>query len=170
MEEARRLHQAIGLLNLKAVEAKWGTTPLKHVENPRSRALFLRWHDSLAEVQPRAADNKLAALARVFSWSYNRGLIAHNPIATFERAYGSTRAELIWLPDHVSAFERAAAPELQLALMLGLHTASGRATCSSCRGAPTTGKLSSCDRVGQEARQGGAAALDTVHRCTQGSA
>lgn len=114
--------KAIGLLNLKAVEAKWGTTPLKHVENPRSRALFLRWHDSLAEVQPRAADNKLAALARVFSWSYNRGLIAHNPIATFERAYGSTRAELIWLPDHVSAFERAAAPELQLALMLGLHT------------------------------------------------
>ncbi len=43
--------KSIGLLNLKAVEAKWGTTPLKHVENPRSRALFLRWHDSLAEVQ-----------------------------------------------------------------------------------------------------------------------
>ncbi|MCJ2112928.1 tyrosine-type recombinase/integrase [Methylobacterium sp. E-025] len=114
--------RAIGTLNLKAAEAKWGTTPLKHVENPRSRPLFLRWHDSLAETQPRAADNKLAALARVFSWGYDRGHVTHNPIATFERAYGNSRAELIWLPEHVTAFEAAAGPEIELALLLALHT------------------------------------------------
>lgn len=114
--------RTIGALNLKACEAKWGTTPLKHVENPKSRAIFLRWHDGLAETQPRAADNKLAALARVFSWGHDRGHLSHNPIATFERAYGSSRAELIWLPEHVAAFEAEASPEIELALLLALHT------------------------------------------------
>ena len=114
--------RSIGILNLKAVEAKWGTTPLRHVENPKSRAIFLRWHDGLAETQPRAADNKLAALARVFSWGHNRGHLGHNPIATFERAYGNSRAELIWLPEHVAAFEAVVGPELRLALLLALHT------------------------------------------------
>ena len=114
--------RAIGALNLKAAEAKWGTTPLKHVENPRSRPLFLRWHDSLAETQPRAADNKLAALARVFSWGYDRGRVTHNPIATSEPAYGNSRAEMIWLPDHVTALEAAAGPEIELALVLAPHT------------------------------------------------
>lgn len=114
--------RAIGRLNLKAVETKWGTTSLKHVENPKSRAVFLRWHDELATTQPRAADNKLAALARVFSWSYDRGLICHNPLTTFERAYRNSRAEIIWLPEHVEAFERVASPELRLGLQLALHT------------------------------------------------
>lgn len=112
----------IGALNLKACEAKWGTTPLRHVENPKSRAVFLRWHDGLAESQPRAADNKLAALQRVFSWGHDRGHLALNPIASFERAYRSNRAELIWLPEHVVAFDKAAGDELRLALLLALHT------------------------------------------------
>lgn len=112
----------IGKLNLKAVEAKWGTTPLKHVENPKSRAIFLKWHDGLAAKHPRAADNKLAALARVFSWGHDRAHITHNPIATFERAYQNDRAEIIWLPEHVAAFEAAASAEITLALLLGLHT------------------------------------------------
>jgi integrase len=114
--------RAIGALNLKAAEAKWGTTLLKHVENPKSRAIFLRWHDGLADTQPRAADNKLSAIARVFSWGYDRGHLTHNPIATFERAYGSSRSELIWLPDHVAAFDAAATSEIKLALLLALHT------------------------------------------------
>lgn len=112
----------IGRLNLKAVEERWGTTPLVHVENRKIRAILLRWHDKLAETHPRAADNKVAAMARVFSWGLNRGLIDYNPLETFERAYRSDRAELIWLPEHVSAFEAVASPELRLALQLGLHT------------------------------------------------
>lgn len=114
--------RTIGRFNLNAVEAKWGATLLKHVDDRRSRALFLKWHDQLAETQPRAADNKLAALARVFSWGYNRGHLIHNPIATFERAYGNSRAELIWLPNHVAAFEAVASAEMQLSLLLALHT------------------------------------------------
>lgn len=112
----------IGAFDLKACEAKWGSTPLAIVQNPRSRPGFLRWHDELAATHPRAADAKLSRLARVFAWGVDRGHISHNPIATFERAYKSDRAEMIWLPEHVAAFQAAASPEMFLALMLGLHT------------------------------------------------
>lgn len=112
----------IGALDLKACEIKWGTTPLSIVQNPRSRPAFLNWHDQLAANHPRAADAKLARLARVFAWGVDRGHLSHNPIATFERAYSADRSDLIWLPEHVAAFEAVASPEMRLALMLGLHT------------------------------------------------
>ena len=112
----------IGRLNLKAVEDRWGTTPLEHVQNRKIRPILLRWHDKLAETHPRAADNKLGAMQRVLSWALARGLIEFNPIDTFERAYRSDRAELIWLPRHVAAFNAVASAEMQLALQLALHT------------------------------------------------
>lgn len=112
----------IGTFNLKAVEDKWGKTPLKIAGDKRSRATFLKWHDKLAETHPRAADAKLSALARVLSWGFDRGLLDDNPISSFERAYSSDRSEAIWLPDHIKAFSDAAAPELVFALALGLHT------------------------------------------------
>ncbi|MFY9292730.1 MAG: tyrosine-type recombinase/integrase [Methylorubrum rhodinum] len=112
----------IGTFDLNACEERWGSTSLKIIENPRSRPAFLDWHDELAAQHPRAADAKLGRLARVFAWGVDRGHIKHNPIATFERAYRSGRAELIWLPDHVARFQAVASPELALALMLALHT------------------------------------------------
>lgn len=112
----------IGQLNLNAVEDKWGRTPVKIAGDKRSRAVFLKWHDKLAEDHPRAADAKLAALARVLSWALDRGLIDNNPLFTFERAYSSDRSDKIWLPEHIAAFERVAGPELCDALALGLHT------------------------------------------------
>lgn len=112
----------IGRLNLRAVEDKWGKTPLKIAGDKRSRAVFLKWHDKLAETHPRAADAKLSALARVLSWGLDRGLIDDNPLSSFERAYSSTRAEQIWLPEHVTAFGAVASPELMAALALAIHT------------------------------------------------
>jgi integrase len=112
----------IGRINLNAVDAKWGKTPLKIAENKRSRPVFLKWHDKLAETHPRAADAKLAALARVLSWGVDRGLIDHNPVKTFSRAYSSDRSEQIWLPEHIEAFGKVASPELMDALALALHT------------------------------------------------
>lgn len=112
----------IGKLNLKAVEDKWGKTPLKIAGDKRSRSVFLSWHDKLAAKTPRAADAKVAALARVLSWGFDRGLVNDNPLSSFERAYSSDRSELIWLPEHIEAFEKVASPDLCLALALGLHT------------------------------------------------
>lgn len=112
----------IGRFNLTAVEDKWGKTPLRIASDKRSRSVFLKWHDTLAQTHPRAADAKLAALARVLSWGLDRGYLNDNPLSTFERAYRSDRAEKIWLPEHIEAFEAVASPELRLALTLALHT------------------------------------------------
>jgi integrase len=112
----------IAAYDIRACEAKWGKTPLAIVENPKSRPTFLRWHDQMANEHPRAADAKLARLSRIFAWGLDQGHIKHNPIATFERAYKSERAEMIWLPEHVAAFEKVAGPEIKLAMMLALHT------------------------------------------------
>jgi site-specific recombinase XerD len=112
----------IAAYDIKACEAKWGSTPLVIVENPKSRPAFLKWHDQLAEGHPRAADAKLARLSRIFAWGVDQGHIKHNPISSFERAYKSDRSERIWLPEHVAAFEAVAAPEIRLAMMLALHT------------------------------------------------
>ena len=94
--------------------------------------LRLRVGDELEvfDGEGRAFDAKVAALARVFSWGVDRGHITNNPLATFERAYSAERAEMIWLPEHVTAFEAVAAPELRLALMLALHT--GKLRVSYC--------------------------------------
>lgn len=99
-----------------------GETPLKIAGDKRSRAVFLKWHDKLAEKHPRAVDAKLSALARVLSWGLDRGLVDDNPLSTFERAYSSNRAEQIWLPEHVKAFTEAAPEELKIALALAIHT------------------------------------------------
>jgi integrase len=40
----------------------------------------------------------------------------------FERAYASDRSDIIWLPEHIEAFLRVASPEMQLAMVLALHT------------------------------------------------
>ena len=114
--------------NLKAVEARWGSMPLEVVNRvpppgrPSARTVLLNWHEELAAAHPRAADAKLSALNTVFAWAIDRGHIARNPIGTFTRAYRANRADLIWLPEHIAAFERVASPEMVLALTLALHT------------------------------------------------
>lgn len=114
--------RAIAALNLKAVEDKWGKVPLKVACAQTARRSYLKWHDELAERHPSAADSKVGALARVFSWGCDRGYVPSNPISTFPRAYKAKRAELIWLPGHVAAFQVAASPELTLALLVAMHT------------------------------------------------
>ncbi|MGB7180135.1 MAG: tyrosine-type recombinase/integrase [Xanthobacteraceae bacterium] len=40
----------------------------------------------------------------------------------FERAYSDGRSDIIWLPEHVDAFLNVACLEMQLAMVLALHT------------------------------------------------
>ena len=114
--------RAVMSLNLKAVERQFGTFPLAAMSDRMARVEFLNWHDRLAKEYPRAADAKLAALARVLSWGFDRGLIDRNPIERFTRAYSVDRSDIIWLPEHVDALTESAPPEIWRAMMLALHT------------------------------------------------
>jgi hypothetical protein len=47
---------------------------------------------------------------------------AANYLRGFKRLYHADRSEIIWLPEHIAAFMKAAPIEMQRALILGLHT------------------------------------------------
>lgn len=106
----------------KAIERKWGSAPLVAFDDKNFRKDALDWRDEIAKHAPREADNLLSALARVGAWAFDRGEVDRNVLDDFPRIYHSNRADKIWLPQHVEAFMQRASSEMQLALMLGLHT------------------------------------------------
>lgn len=109
--------------NLKSVEREFGDLPVAALSDRRVRADFLAWRDKVAVATPRAAEAKLAILARVIGWAYDLGLVSENPLLRWRRVYSSDRSEKIWLPEHVEAFEAAGpSTSLRLAFILALHT------------------------------------------------
>jgi integrase len=106
------------------IEKRFGDFPLSALTDRRSRGIFMGWRDKLAaSAGRRQADYAWTVLARVLSWSFNRGLVAANPCERGGRLYrGGGRAEKIWTaPDEAAFLERAPA-HLHLALLLALWT------------------------------------------------
>lgn len=103
-------------------ESEYGTCPYAAVEDKGFRRAILRWHDAFSADKPREADNRVTILARVLSWGTSDGPLNKNVLDNFERAYHSDRSDKIWLPEHVDSFMAVAEPEMQLALVLALHT------------------------------------------------
>lgn len=118
----RESTRKIEAYNLAAVGKAFGHMKLAALDDIRVRSVFLGWRDDEAKKTPRAADSKMARLAKVFSFGVDRGLIKTNPLASFKRVYGVDRSDILWLPEHIAAFNKVAAPELQLALVVALHT------------------------------------------------
>lgn len=103
-------------------EEKYGTCPHVALEDKAFRRDVLKWHDQFSADKPREADNRVTILARVLSWAAKDGPIKVNVLDGFDRAYQGDRSEMIWLPEHVEAFMAVASPEMQLGLVLALHT------------------------------------------------
>jgi hypothetical protein len=75
---------------IKRIERAFGDFPIKALDDPRSRSVFLDWRDQLAQTSLRQADYAYGTLARIFSWAHNRGLIARNPCAKGGKLYHGT--------------------------------------------------------------------------------
>ncbi|WP_249729555.1 MULTISPECIES: tyrosine-type recombinase/integrase [unclassified Chelatococcus] len=103
-------------------DEQYGTCPYPALEDKAFRRDINKWHDKFSDEKPREADNRVSVLARVLSWGAKEGPLAVNVLDGFERAYQSDRSEMIWLPEHVNAFMGVAPPEMQLAMVLALHT------------------------------------------------
>lgn len=103
-------------------DGKFGTVPYKGLEAKLFRQKVLEWHDAFSATSPREADNRVTVLARVLSWGAKDGPLAVNVLDGFDRAYSSDRSDKIWLPEHIEALMAVARPEMQLALVLALHT------------------------------------------------
>ncbi len=107
---------------LKIIDHKWGRLPIGLTQAKGFRRDVLEWRDTIAKRGRREADNLVGALARVLVHAKSYGEININPLADIERLYSVDRSDMIWLPEHVAAFTKAAPVEMCQALVLAMHT------------------------------------------------
>ncbi len=106
------------------IEKDLGDFPLSALTDRRTRGVVMAWRDKVAASSGRRqADYAWTVLARVLSWSFNRGLIGTNPCERGGRLYrGGGRAEKIWTAADEAAFLEHAPAHLHLPLLLALWT------------------------------------------------
>jgi integrase len=119
-DETRRSYA--GLIR-RNIEKEFGDFPLAALTDRRTRGVFMAWRDRIAiSAGRRQADYAWTVLARVLSWSLDRGLVLANPCTHGGRLYRGSRAEKIWTTADEAAFAAHAPAHLRLALMLALWT------------------------------------------------
>ena len=107
--------------HIKRIEKEFGDFPLAALTDRRTRGIFMAWRDRVATGSgPRLADYSWMVLARVLSWSLDRGLVLANPCARGGRLHRATRRDNIWTADDEAALLQHAAPHLHLPLLLAL--------------------------------------------------
>jgi integrase len=108
---------------IERIEKSFGDFPLSALSDRRTRGMFMAWRDKIASASGRRqADYAWTVLARVLSWSLNRGLIGINPCERGGRLYRGSRADKIWTADDEATFLKHAPAHLHLPLMLALWT------------------------------------------------
>jgi integrase len=107
---------------IKRIERAFGDFPIKALDDPKARAVFLEWRDELAQTSLRQADYAYQTLARILSWAVKRGLLNTNPCAEGGTLYRGTRVDKIWSYDEVGRFLEIAPPHLRLAMVLAINT------------------------------------------------
>jgi integrase len=106
----------------RAIEPEFADLPLTAMTDRRMRGIFLGWRDRLATKSRRQADYAWTVLARVLSWSKDRGHIITNPCERGGRVYRGSRADKVWTEDDQATFLRSAPAHLHLPLLLAVWT------------------------------------------------
>jgi integrase len=107
---------------IKLIEREFGDMPLQALSARGARAEFMSWRDRVATRSRRQADYAWSVLARVLSWSKDRGLVSDNPCERGGRLYRGSRADKVWSDDDEAAFYRSAPSHLHLPVLLALWT------------------------------------------------
>ena len=107
---------------IRVIEKEFGDLPLSALAERGCRGLFMEWRDRIALRSRRQADYAWVVLARVLSWSLNRGLIAANPCERGGRLYRGSRSDKVWTLGDELAFLERAPRHLHLPLTLALWT------------------------------------------------
>jgi integrase len=107
---------------LRIIDGEFGDFPIAALADRRTRGEFMAWRDRLAIRSRRQADYAYSVLARVLSWSVDRGLAPVNPCRAGGRVYRAARSERVWSAENEAAFYARAPEHLHLALMLALWT------------------------------------------------
>jgi integrase len=105
------------------IEKEFGDFPLSALTDRRTRGVFMAWRDKIAASSGRRqADYAWSVLARVLSWSLDRGLVAAYPCTHGGRLYRGSRRENIWTAADEATFLERAPTRLRLPLLLALWT------------------------------------------------
>ena len=107
---------------IKQIEVAFGDMPLNALNARGARAEFMAWRDQLATRSRRQADYAWTVLARILSWSKDRGLLSENPCERGGRLYRGNRADKVWTAADEAAFYRSAPSHLHLPVLLALWT------------------------------------------------
>ena len=108
---------------LTTAEPVFGDMPREVLADPKVRRDFLDWRAKVVRSSgEREADNRLSIISAMLTWAVDNGRLDTNHVRGFKRLYHSDRSEIIWLPEHVSAFMAVAPLEMQRALIIALHT------------------------------------------------
>lgn len=107
--------------HLNEIDRKWGTMPLKAVEDPYVRRRFIDWRDSMAAT-PRTADMAIGVLKCLLSWAKERVYITANEAEPISRLHRVDKSDAIWTPDDFAALMGEASTEVMWAVELALYT------------------------------------------------
>ena len=104
------------------LEAEFGKMPVRALESPKVRGVFLDYHERIGEDRPREADNRLTVMSIILAYAADKGRITRNPLERFERLYSTDRSDMIWTEADVVRFMTGAPIDLQRAMILAIHT------------------------------------------------
>lgn len=108
--------------HLTSIITAWGKMPIRALNDRRIRGDIIERRDELASRSRRQADYWVTVLSVVVGHGVDAGLLEHNHVKGISKLYASERSESIWLPEDVARMLGVSSKELELALMLGLHT------------------------------------------------
>lgn len=106
---------------LADIEKEFGLMLIEWLSNNRARGVFKEWRDTMAKT-PRKADLAWTVLARVMSFSKDRGFIPANPCERGGRLHSGTRADRVWSDEQLGAILAEAEDYMKLAINLALWT------------------------------------------------
>ena len=93
------------IVHANGIEKTFGTAPLSAFADPRIRGRAIDWRGTFAK---GTGDNMMRTLQRIVSFGYDRRMISAFHFAKIRKRSRSSRAEIIWLPEEVAAFEKVA--------------------------------------------------------------
>lgn len=108
--------------HLKIIVGEFGTFPIAALVDTRTRGEFMAWRDRRAMKSKRQADYSFAVLARLLSWSVDRGLAPLNPCKAGGVTYRAKRTTAVWTDVDEAAFYAKAPAHMHMALRLALWT------------------------------------------------
>ncbi len=101
------------------IDQKFGSAPRAAFNDPRIRKRVLDWRDSIGG---KVGDDRLRHLQRLVSFAIDRAMLTDNRLADIASIYHSNRAEVMWMPAEIEAFEKGAPTHIARILITACET------------------------------------------------